>query len=276
MKAAISSPVNGSVLPGASVTFNWAGGAGPSAYWLYLGTKGEGSDDLYNSGSTTATSATVSGLPTTGAMVYAKFLQHIDGAWQTTYYTYWGGTPSAATLTTPIAGMALCGSTSFTWPTDTGPSAYMLELGTIGAGSNNLYSSGSTTGGSEKVTVPCDAVTVWVTLLSRLNGAWQTEAYTFTEGGTLVKAAITSPANKSVLPGSSVMFNWAGGAGPSGYWLYLGTTGQGSSNLYNSGATTATSATVTGLPTNGKTVYAELLQRINGAWQASYYTYTAQ
>jgi hypothetical protein len=55
----------------------------------------------------------------------------------------------------------------------------------------------------------------------------------------------------------------------------VGTTGVGSSNLYNSGDVTATTETVSGLPSNGATVYARLYWLINGAWQYTDYTYVA-
>ena len=42
-----------------------------------------------------------------------------------------------------------------------------------------------------------------------------------------------------------------------------------------SGPVTKTSVSVTGLPTNGETIYATLLSMVNGVWQPVYYTYTA-
>jgi hypothetical protein len=61
----------------------------------------------------------------------------------------------------------------------------------------------------------------------------------------------------------------------SGNVLRRGTLGVGSSNLYDSDITTATSATVS-LPTNGVTVFARFFQKINGAWQHTDYTYTEE
>jgi len=57
--------------------------------------------------------------------------------------------------------------------------------------------------------------------------------------------------------------------------LGIGSTGVGSYNLFNSTPITATQASVTGLPTNGETLYARLYSWINGAWQYHDYTYTA-
>jgi hypothetical protein len=117
---------------------------------------------------------------------------------------------------------------------------------------------------------------VFARLYQLIDGVWQHTDYTYTEAGTLVPAALTSPTPGSVLAGSSVAFAWTGGAGPAAYLLYLGTTGVGSYNLYDSGSTTATTETVNGLPTTGVKVYARLYQLIDGVWQHTDYTYTAQ
>jgi hypothetical protein len=87
---------------------------------------------------------------------------------------------------------------------------------------------------------------------------------------------LTTPTPGSTLTGANVTFTWTAGVGVSNYELELGNTGQGSYNLYNPGHTTATSASVTGLPTNGLTIYARLWWYIGGAWQHTDYTYTEQ
>ena len=84
-----------------------------------------------------------------------------------------------------------------------------------------------------------------------------------------------TPAPGSTLNGSSATFTWTNPGDATEYWLYVGTGHAGATNLYNSSAFT-TSANVTGLPTNGATVYVRLLSKINGAWQYNDYTYTAQ
>ncbi len=275
--AALTTPAPGSVLAGSSVTFTWSPGAGPAEYELLLGTTGVGSYNLYNSGATTATSETVSGLPTNGVTVFARLNQLIDGAWKATDYTYTeAGTMVPAALTTPAPGSVLAGSSvTFTWSPGAGPTEYQLWLGSTGVGSYNLYNSGATTATSETVSgLPTKGVTVFARLYQLINGAWKATDYTYTEAGTMVPAALTTPAPGSVLAGSSVTFTWSPGAGPTEYQLWLGSTGVGSYNLYNSGATTATSETVSGLPTKGVTVFARLYQLINGAWKSTDYTYT--
>ena len=91
--------------------------------------------------------------------------------------------------------------------------------------------------------------------------------------------AITSPAPGSTLSGATETFSWTAGGTPNiiEWWLYVGTTGVGSNNLYNSSTGTATSAEVSGLPTNGSTVYVRLYWLISGqtSWARTDYTYTA-
>jgi hypothetical protein len=88
-------------------------------------------------------------------------------------------------------------------------------------------------------------------------------------------AVLTSPVPGSVLTGSTAIFTWTASPTGSEYFLMLGTTGAGSSNLFNLGYRTVTSWTVTGLPTNGETIYARLYTSFNGTIAYNDYTYTA-
>ena len=89
-----------------------------------------------------------------------------------------------------------------------------------------------------------------------------------------IPAAITSPANQSTLSGSAVTFQWTSGTGVSGYTLYVGTA-PGYGDLYSGAQITDTSATVSGLPTDGRTLYVRLWSNIGGTLQYNDYTYTA-
>jgi len=144
-----------------------------------------------------------------------------------------------STLTSPTPGSVLPGSSAtFSWTVSSGVSANELWLGSTGVGSSNLYNSGSMTASSVNVTgLPTNGVRLYARLWSQISGAWQSIDYTYTEAGTPVLAALTAPTPGSVLPGSSVTFSWTAGAGPTLYELWLGTTGVGTANLYNSGST---------------------------------------
>jgi hypothetical protein len=101
--------------------------------------------------------------------------------------------------------------------------------------------------------------------------------YTFNSSGSPVAATMISPTSPSTLPSGSETFTWTTGGGVTAYWLNLGTspTGANSKNIYDSESMANTSATVTGLPSNGETIYATLYSLINGVWQSVQYTYTA-
>jgi hypothetical protein len=274
--AALISPAPGSLL-GSNATFTWSAGTGVSQYALWLSTT-NGSSNLYNSGHITTTSAAVTGLLMNGATVYAELWSYMNGGWQFTLYTFaegvGGATPVPAALISPAPGSVLGSNATFTWSAGSGVSQYAIWLSTTN-GSSNLYNSGHITTTSAAVTgLPMNGATVYAELWSYMNGGWQFTLYTFTEGvggATSVPAALISPAPGSVL-GSSATFTWSAGSGVSQYALWLSTT-SGSSNLYNSGHTTATSAAVTGLPTNGATIFAQLWSYMDGGWQFTVYTF---
>ena len=73
-------------------------------------------------------------------------------------------------------------------------------------------------------------------------------------------------------------FTWSPGSGVTHYWFNLGTgtSSAAAKNIYAGASTTATSVTVSGIPTNGVTIYATLYSYINGAWQPTVYSFKAQ
>ena len=70
-------------------------------------------------------------------------------------------------------------------------------------------------------------------------------------------AALTAPAPSSTLGGSSATFQWSAGTGVSAYHLSIATA-PGGSDLYDQAMGTNLSQTVTGLPTNGSTLYVRI------------------
>ena len=94
-------------------------------------------------------------------------------------------------------------------------------------------------------------------------------------GGAATTAAsvITSPAAGSVLPGSTATFTWTAASGVSQYQLWVGSSA-GKDNL-GLCAGMATTCQLTGLPTNGETLYVQLDWDISGKWTSTDYTYSA-
>ncbi|HUD14317.1 MAG TPA: choice-of-anchor D domain-containing protein [Terracidiphilus sp.] len=273
-QATLTSPAPGSTLAGTSVSFTWTAGTGTTRYDLWLGLNGPGSSSLYTTGWLTTTSTTVPSLPTKGATVYARLYSDGSEGEQYNDYIFTEPTSISAALISPTAGSVLGASNQmFTWTAGTAVTEYALWLG-LSPGSYNLYATGWLT--TTSITVPILAAkgaTVYARLYSDGSGGEQYNDYIFTEP-TSIPAALISPTAGSVLGASNLMFTWTAGTAVTGYDLYLGLSGPGSSSLYTSGWLTTTSATVPRLPAKGTTVYARLYSDGSGGEQYNDYTYT--
>ncbi len=276
--AAMSNPGPGSTFTGASVTFSWTAGSGAAAYWLDVGTvQGQGNISAGQLASS-VTSATVNGIPTTGGTIYVRLWTMLNGAWQYHDYTYTAANPGTlAVMSAPAPGSTLTGSSvTFTWTAALGASAYWLDVGTVQGQGNISAGQLAFSVTSETVSgIPTTGGTIYVRLWTMLNGAWQYHDYTYA-GATLgALAAMTSPTPGSTLTASSVTFTWSAAADASAYWLDVGTV-QGQGNI-SAGqlATSVTSETVSGIPTNGSAIYVRLWTQISGTWSYHDYTYTA-
>jgi hypothetical protein len=268
-QAALTSPANDSVLVGPKVTFTWTAATGATNYSLKLGTT-VGSNNLYGSGYVTGTSATPTDLPANGETIYATLTTYYGTAQASTSYTYTAATQSA--LSSPANNSVLAGpKVTFTWTTAPGSTNYALKLGTT-AGSNNLYGSGylSTTSATP-TTLPTNGEPIYATLTTFYGTIAENTNYTFTAA---TQAALTSPANNSVLVGPKVTFTWTAAPGSTNYSLKLGTT-VGSNNIYGSGYLSTTSATPIDLPANGEPVYATLTTYYGSIAESTNYTFTA-
>jgi hypothetical protein len=98
---------------------------------------------------------------------------------------------------------------------------------------------------------------------------------TYTARFVKARAQITSPAPGSTLPGSNATFAWSAGVGVTAYQLDVGTAPAGT-QIFTSGSTTARSAAVSGISTNGQTIYVRLWSQIAGQWEYEDYTYVAR
>jgi hypothetical protein len=199
-----------------------------------------------------------------GSLNVANFL--------TSYQAY--GTSSKPSITSPTPGSTLSGSSvTFQWTPWSGVSQYRLRVGTTGVGSSDV-STVTTSGTSALVSnIPMTGGTLYVRLQYLVNASWYQVDYTYTESGAAAKPTMTSPTPGSTLGGSTVTFQWTAGTGVSEYRLRVGTTGVGSSDVYV-GTSPNTSATVTGIPANGLTLYVRLQYLVGVSWYQSDYTYT--
>jgi len=273
--AAMSTPTPGSALSGSSATFTWTTGSGVSSYLLHVGTTGQGSNNVASTSALHTTTDTITGIPTTGGTLYVRLYSYIGGAYQYIDYTYTEATSTPSAMTSPAPGSVLTGaSATFAWTAGAGVTQYNLHIGTTGAGSTNVATTGSITTLSHTVfAIPTTGATLYVRLYSLISGAWQYIDYTYTEASPGVPAVMSTPAPSSTLSGSSATFTWTAGSQVTQYNVHVGTTGPGSSNIAASGSITALTYSASGIPTSGGALNVRLYSLISGAWQYNDYTY---
>ena len=274
--SAITAPVPGSTLTSSTVVFSWSAGSQVAQNLLHVGTTGAGSSNIFG-GAVTGQSKSVTGIPTTGGTLYVRLYSQVNGAWQDVDYTYTEESPAApAAITSPTPGSTLTGSSAtFTWTAGSQVTQYVLHVGTAGAGSDDIFG-GAVTGLSKSVTgIPITGGTLYVRLYSFFPGSNSYIDYIYTEERSAAPASMTSPTPGSTLTGSTVLFSWTAGSQVTSYYLKVGTTGVGSTNIYGA-AVSGQSQSVSGIPTTGGTLYVSLYSLINGAYQYTNYTYTEQ
>jgi len=167
-------------------------------------------------------------------------------------------------------------SQRFSW-TDTGAQAYYVMISSSVAGGNNLYNSGFLAAGTTSVNVtglPTNGGAIYVRYFAWNGAGWTTTDYTYTAAAKT--ATIASPVNGSTLAGASQLFTWVD-TGADAYYLMVSSAVVGGNDLHSSGflAKGTTSTLVTGLPSDGKTVYARLYSWVNGGWQTTDQSYIA-
>jgi hypothetical protein len=87
-------------------------------------------------------------------------------------------------------------------------------------------------------------------------------------------AAIVSPAAGAALASSQQLFTWSAGIGVTRYQLAVGNV-QGGTSIFNGAPGTALAQLVTGLPTDGSTIWVRLSSEIDGTFTSADYSYTA-
>ncbi len=123
---------------------------------------------------------------------------------------------------------------------------------------------------------PFDDCTFWYTteyLKSSGTFNWSTRIATIRFPNCTSPAYMLTPLSGTTLGGTSATFTWNAGLGATQYALAIGTT-PGGTDVYNQNQGTNTSASVSGLPTAGQTLYVRLSSLISGNWQFRDYTYT--
>jgi hypothetical protein len=150
------------------------------------------------------------------------------------------------------------------------------------SGDANVCTSSTTLNPGQQCDVPIDFTPVTVGALSEsitltddaLNAAGGQQSIPVAGMG-MAQTALVSPLPDSTLSGKNVTFSWTAVPAATQYYLWVGTTGVGSRNLMNTGLRKVTSWNVTGIPTNGETVYARLATYYGSIEMLVDYTFTA-
>jgi hypothetical protein len=155
------------------VSFGWTAGVQATSYWLYVGTAGVGSSNIFSQ-AVASTSVTVNGLPTNGAVVYVRLWSLVGGTWFFNDYLYTAAGATCASVLTPLPNSTLSGTTvSFNWSPLPGATQYWLYAGTGGTGSTNIFDSSLGTSTSVVVNnLPSDGSQVSVRLWALRGGSW--------------------------------------------------------------------------------------------------------
>lgn len=282
VRAELTSPAPGAVLPGASVKFEWSAGVGVERYYLFVGLW-PGGNTLFNSDLEKARSATVSGLPSAGEAVYVRLWSYIDELWIPfdAVYTAAGtpATPLKAQLTSPAPGSALAGSTAtFEWSAGVGVRQYYLFVG-LWQGGNSLASIDAGLARSGTISnLPVKGERIWVRLWSQVGEEWLYNDYQLRafdpNPGPALQAGLVAPAPGSQLTGSAARFEWSPGRGVQRYFLFIGNWA-GDNSIVNFDGQQGLSVNVTNLPVDGRLLFIRLWSYIDGEWVFNDYTVRA-
>jgi len=84
-------------------------------------------------------------------------------------------------MTSPTAGSAFTGaSVTFNWTTIPSATGYYLEIGSTGAGSNDIYNSAEKTVTTYTFPrIPTNGETIYVRLITNFSGVWVHNDYTY-------------------------------------------------------------------------------------------------
>lgn len=186
-------------------------------------------------------------------------------------------------LASPIPGSTLTGTTAtFSWQSDASVGAYWLYVSTI-FGTAFIKDSGDIGLATSYIVsnLPTDGKPVYVRLWYRVAGLWQWEDHQYIAANlaqpvVVVSPNMVSPTPNSQLTGNSATFSWqANNTTVTEWWLYVSSV-LGTAFLHDSGSLgLVTSRAVTGLPTDGRTIYVRLWYRVNSQWLYLDYQYLA-
>ena len=259
IKARFTQPTIGT-LAASEINFEWSIPDSATQYDLILGTRGYGSDDIRDSNRIANNNFDAFGLPDDGGSVYARLWTFTNNEWRYDDYRCpaYSINQEAAEIRSPVPGSTLAtSSATFRWDWPTGASEFNLEIGTQGAGSDDIRSS-QVFSDSNSLTVnnlPENEENIYVRLWTNKNG-WSYNDYQYKASAT--RAKLLSPVPNSKLQNKNVTFSWNKPFGASSFDLLVGTNGPGSTNIRATNVIGENELTLNNVPTDGRKIYVRL------------------
>lgn len=293
--AMLISPTPNSQLEAGPVTFTWNEPEGIDAYVLQIGTGGPRSQDIFRSTSLEQSSFTLEqGIPATGEPITVTLNSYDDDtssfiaptrSYEFTAPSQNPDNPVSAVLLSPEEGTDLgTGSITFSWNQPAGVEAYILQIGTNGPRSQDLFRSPRLEQNSYTFEggIPASGGPITVTLWSydddKPGFIQPPQSYDFSAASP--RANMISPTEGDTLSGTTQRFEWEAlnPNAQNGYQLWVGTEGVGSDDIDRQSIfRTLNTALVDDIPLDGSTIYVRLrtLNRTTGEWTFRDYTYQA-
>jgi hypothetical protein len=250
----------------------WTTVSGAQAYYLYVGT-GVGLKDLVDSHEIQATSYAVSSLPG-NQTVYVRLWTELANSWRYVDSTF-TTQPLVPTFISPTAGASGVNlSTAVQWTSVPNAEAYYLYVGTT-SGATNVVNSSETPATSWIAYDAPTGQTLYARIWAKVGGTWRFNEITFTAGSAPPsRAALINPSAGASNVNLTQALTWTSVLGAQAYTLWIGTSA-GTSGLFNTYETQATShAGVYTLPPN-QTLYARLWTKTQNQWRYTDSTFTA-
>jgi hypothetical protein len=232
------------------------------AYALHVGTT-SGGKDVVDTGPITATSYQLGNLDV-NQLYFARIWTKQGAAWQFSEMNFMmPAQPSAAKMISPVAGEKnVTSAQPFLWTETPGAQAYRLVVGTQ-QGSTDVADSGPIKTTSYVAPSLPAGRRLYARIYTKLQGNWYHDETYFNSANS---ALLLYPRAGAGDVSENELFHWTAVTDAQAYYLKVGTSPD-SKDVVDSGATLATSYSVTGL-SPGQSYYAQLWTKLAKGWVA--------
>lgn len=246
-----------------SQPFRWSPAASADAYFLYVGTS-PGVCDVWGTGETTGTSASVPSWLPAGTTLWARIWTLAGGSWKYgTDVSFVLSPPQLASLIYPTSGQTNVDlAQSFRWTAVPNAEAYFLYVGTS-PGVCDVWGTGETAATSAAVPSLPRGQTLWARVWTLRNGYW-------TPGPDVGFSVASMAMLLYPLAGEGDVvaerpFEWTEGVGAEVYFLYVGSA-QGLCDIWGTGEISTMFAYVPPDLPSGRTLWARIWTLRDGIW----------